>query len=327
MATNTAPQRKPTLALATPSTANFPKDVLRDIPSAISATTPLSALSRFGEPLPSAGLPSAGITYCQTPMSARIKNEEKTPITPPLAYMDFLKNISLASPPLSGKMPLNRTSTSDSTASDSTTSTAESSSSEQDKGETDSAPSTASSEKTDVSCKCDDHKHAPKPAAAEKVAAEKMKSPKAAAARTLPMSPLVTGPQYPMSAPATNPNFPSLNPTSPLSNYGGVNSPITPWSARSIRSPFDWDAALKGRRFTEIPGSAAAAAAEATASASGATTPKTANAAVTGSKRESRSTVRHIREVVTRTVTYTPRMAPAPKGKRRKLDHETAVDA
>lgn len=321
MATDTAPQRKPTLALATPSTANFPKDVLRDIPSAISATTPLSALSMFREPLPSAGLPSAGIAYCQTPMSARIKNEEKTPITPPLAYMDFLKNISLASPPLD-KTPLSRTSTSASTASDSTTSTAESSSSEQEKGEVDTAPSTASSAKTDLSCKCDEHEHGP-----ERAVPEKLKSPKAAAGSKVPMSPLVVGPQYPMSAPATNPNFPSLNPTSPLSNCGGVNSPITPWSARSIRSPFDWDAALKSRRFTEIPGSAAAAAAEATASASGATTPKTANAAVTGSKRESRSTVRHIREVVTRTVTYTPRMAPAPKGKRRKLDHETAVDA
>lgn len=324
MATDTAPQRKPTLALATPSTANFPKDVLRDIPSAISATTPLSALSMFREPLPSAGLPSAGISYCQTPMSARVKNDEKTPITPPLAYMDFLKNISLASPPPSGKMPLNRTSTSASTASDSTTSTAESSSlSEQDKGEVDSAPSTATSEKTDVSCKCDDPEHPPKPGVPEK-----LKSPKPAAGRTAPMSPLVTGgPQYPMSAPATNPTFSSLNPASPLSNGGGVNSPITPWSARSIRSPFDWDAALRARRFTEVPGSATAAAADATASASGATTPKTANAAVGGSKRESRSTVRHVREVVTRTVTYTPRMAPAPKGKRRKLDHETAVDA
>jgi hypothetical protein len=30
--------------------------------------------------------------------------------------------------------------------------------------------------------------------------------------------------------------------------------------------------------------------------------------------------VRHIREVVTRTVTYTPRMDPAPKGKRRKVE-------
>ncbi|OIW35634.1 hypothetical protein CONLIGDRAFT_66127 [Coniochaeta ligniaria NRRL 30616] len=311
MATNPVPMRKPTLALATPSTANFPKDVLRDIPSAISATTPLSALSMFREPLPSAGLPSAGLP-CQTPMSARIKNEEKTPITPPLAYMDFLKSISLASPPLSGKMPLNRTSTSASTASDSTTSTADSSSSEQ----VDSAPSTATSEKTDVSCKCDDHEHAPKSAAPEK-----MKSPRAAAGRTAPMSPLAIGPQYPMSAPATNLNFPSLNvPTSPLSNCGGVDSPKSPWSARSIRSPFDWDAALKSRRFTEVPGAAAA-------STSGATTPKTANAAVTGSKREARSTVRHVREVVTRTVTYTPRMAPAPKGKRRKLDHETAVDA
>ncbi|KAB5530336.1 hypothetical protein GE09DRAFT_974522 [Coniochaeta sp. 2T2.1] len=318
--------RKPTLALATPSTANFPKDVLRDIPSAISATTPLSALSMFREPLPSAGLPSAGLP-CQTPMSARIKHEEKTPITPPIAYMDFLKNISLASPPLSGKMPLNRTSTSTSASSDSTTNSAESSSSEQEKGEIDSAPSTATSEKTDVSCRCDDHEHAPK--STELEAVEKMKSPKPAialAGRKTPMSPLATGPQYPLSAPATNLNFPSLNlPASPMSNCGGVNSPKSPWSARSIRSPFDWDAALKSRRFTEVPGSAAAA----TASASGATatTPKTANAAVTGSKRESKSTVRHIREVVTRTVTYTPRMAPAPKGKRRKLDHETAVDA
>ncbi|KAK2071239.1 hypothetical protein P8C59_005679 [Phyllachora maydis] len=36
---------------------------------------------------------------------------------------------------------------------------------------------------------------------------------------------------------------------------------------------------------------------------------------------------RQVREVVTRTVTYTPRMGPAPKGKRRKVDHETAVES
>jgi hypothetical protein len=30
--------------------------------------------------------------------------------------------------------------------------------------------------------------------------------------------------------------------------------------------------------------------------------------------------VRQVREIVTRTVTYTPRMSPAPKGKRRKID-------
>lgn len=312
---------KPTLALATPSTANFPKDVLRDIPSAISATTPLSAISMFREPLPSAGLPSAGLP-CQTPttgpMSARIKHEEKTPITPPLAYLDFLKSISLQSPPLSGKMPLNRTSTSESTVSNSSTNTADSSSSEQEKGEADSAPSTATSEKTDTSCKCEDDAHA------HQAAVEKVRSPKMTSINTaLPMSPLAAGPQYPLSAPPTGLNFPPLKvPTSPLANYGNMDSPKSPWSARSIRSPFDWDAALKSRRFTEVPGAAAPA--------SGATTPKTASAAVTtGSKRDStagRSTVRHIREVVTRTVTYTPRMAPAPKGKRRKLDHETALE-
>jgi hypothetical protein len=152
-----------------------------------------------------------------------------------------------------------------------------------------------------------------------------MKSPKAVPApinTAMPMSPLGNGPQYPLSAPPAGLNFSSLNvPTSPLANCGGVDSPRTPWSARSIRSPFDWDAALKSRRFNDVPGAS-------TPSASGATTPKTAGPTVNaGSKREARSTVRHIREVVTRTVTYTPRMAPAPKGKRRKLDHDTAVDA
>jgi hypothetical protein len=38
------------------------------------------------------------------------------------------------------------------------------------------------------------------------------------------------------------------------------------------------------------------------------------------SPKGSRSSVRQVREIVTRTVTYTPRMSPAPKGKRRKID-------
>ncbi|RKU46481.1 hypothetical protein DL546_008107 [Coniochaeta pulveracea] len=325
---------KPTLSLATPKTANFPTDVLRDIPSAISATTPLSALSRFREPFPSAGLPSAGLPsagiMCSPiqPMSARIKQEEKTPITPPLAYLDFLKSISLQSPPLTGKTPMNRTSTSESIQSVSTTTTADSSASEP---EADSAPTTAASEKTDLSCKCGNNEHDAK--GKESTESEKEKerrptittppppAPKTAALSkaAMPTSPLGTGPRLPMSAPPSNLTFPSLNvPASPAcSNRNDLASPMTPWSARSIRSPFDWDAALKARRYNEVPGGPGPA--------SAATTPKTANAA-TKRPGESRSTVRHIREVVTRTVTYTPRMEPAPKGKRRKLDDETAVE-
>jgi hypothetical protein len=58
----------------------------------------------------------------------------------------------------------------------------------------------------------------------------------------------------------------------------------------SARSPHDWDIALKGRWFDVK-------------------SPKT-----------SRGRVRHVREIVTRTVTYTPRMSAAPKGKRRKVE-------
>jgi hypothetical protein len=38
------------------------------------------------------------------------------------------------------------------------------------------------------------------------------------------------------------------------------------------------------------------------------------------SPKTSRCGVRHVREIVTRTVTYTPRMSAAPKGKRRKVE-------
>lgn len=53
---------------------------------------------------------------------------------------------------------------------------------------------------------------------------------------------------------------------------------------------FDWDAALKARLGE------------------------------TKKQKSSRVSVRHIREVVTRTVTYTPKMDPAPRGKRRKVE-------
>jgi hypothetical protein len=107
-------------------------------------------------------------------------------------------------------------------------------------------------------------------------------------APVLPPSPYT---QLPMSAPATGAaSFPSLKiPPSPaVSNVDSPLSARSPFSARS-HTRFDWDAALKARSF-ELK------------------------------KQPSRTSVRHIRQVVTRTVTYTPRMAPAPKGKRRKVD-------
>ncbi|OAA32778.1 hypothetical protein AAL_00243 [Moelleriella libera RCEF 2490] len=100
----------------------------------------------------------------------------------------------------------------------------------------------------------------------------------------------------PLSAPPTGAtvSFPSLRlPASPA--ISNIDSPLSastvrsPFSARSVHSAFDWDAALKAR-FSEKK------------------------------QKPSSTSVRHVREVVTRTVTYTPRMDPAPRGKRRKVD-------
>jgi len=351
---------KPTLSLSTPVTANFPHhppsaSELRSaisLPSAISERTPLSAVSRssaFRDPmrsgLPSAGLPSAG------PYSARLGFEElqRTPITPPVAYLDFLKSMSLvspsiASPPQTGRMILNRTSTVSSTESNSSRKSEGSSNSEdpeKDKGEhIDSGPSTA---RTEVSCECE-HKT---PEASEKRAENtkarvedeveegpkeepsescdgRPKSPPAPINTKLPPTP--SGSHYPMSAPVVGPDvFPSMKlPASPAVSAAGLYSPRSPLSATSVQSPFDWDAALKSRRVAETPGSAGL---KRPAKSETPTTPKPGPTSPTHTKRESRSSIRHIREVVTRTVTYTPRMAPAPKGKRRKLDNDTAVES
>ncbi|ORY62321.1 uncharacterized protein BCR38DRAFT_410749 [Pseudomassariella vexata] len=219
------PTCKPKLAqLTTPVTANFPSEL-----QALSAKSPLSAVPDF------------------------IKEEHtKTPISPPVAYMDFLKAMSVASPVVPEKRS--------------------GSSSEDEDAAQDSMPSTASSERTDCSCKCGNHN-----------------SPLTG----IPPSPF---PSLPMSAPPTGAtSFPSLRiPPSPA--VSTLESPMSatarsPFSARSVRSPFDWEAALKARYAQDSK----------------------------ATKSSGRS-VRHIREVVTRTVTYTPRMDPAPKGKRRKLE-------
>ncbi|KAI6093888.1 hypothetical protein F4821DRAFT_6738 [Hypoxylon rubiginosum] len=215
---------KPKLAqLTTPVTATFPSEL-----SALSAKTPLSAVPDF--------------------IKEEFPSSAKTPISPPTAYMDFLKAMSAPSPVLPGKR-------SGSTSS-----------------EDDSALSTPSSEQTDCSCKCGNHK-----------------SPSG-----IPPSPF---PSQPMSAPPTGAtSFPSIHmPPSPA--VSTLDSPLSatarsPFSARSVRSPFDWEAALKSRYAQDCR-----------------------------AQKSSAKSVRHIREVVTRTVTYTPRMDPAPKGKRRKTTH------
>ncbi|KAI1398544.1 hypothetical protein F4819DRAFT_489488 [Hypoxylon fuscum] len=224
------PTSKPKLAqLTTPVTATFPSEL-----SALSARTPLSAVPDF--------------------IKEEFPSSTKTPISPPTAYMDFLKAMSVSSPVVPGKR-------------------SGSSTPEEDSAQ-DSVPSTASSEQTDCSCKCGNHK-----------------SPNG-----IPPSPF---PSHPMSAPPTGAtSFPSLHiPPSPSPAVSTVDSPLSatarsPFSARSVRSSFDWEAALKSRYAQDCR-----------------------------AQKSSAKSVRHIREVVTRTVTYTPRMEPAPKGKRRKTTH------
>ncbi|TVY15189.1 hypothetical protein LARI1_G006438 [Lachnellula arida] len=132
-----------------------------------------------------------------------------------------------------------------------------------------SAPSTGSSEHSDCSCNCDSHK-----------------SPTSAAATQF---------TFPASAPSTGRLGRLRIPPSPA--FSGADSPRSatsavrsPFSARSARSPYDWDCKSRGRYFD------------------------------VKSPKATRSSVRQVREIVTRTVTYTPRMSPAPKGKRRKIE-------
>lgn len=209
------PSAKPKLPqLKTPMTSTFPSEL-----SALSARSPFPGFADF------------------------IKQEEgiKTPITPPIAYTDFLKTMGS---PIPGDKSSGRTTPT-------------------------SAPSTGSSEHSDCSCNCETHK-----------------SP-----TSITPNPFV----YPSSAPSTTRLGRLRIPASPA--YSSAESPLSatsairsPFSARSARSPFDWDFKSKGRYFD------------------------------VKSPKPTRSSVRQVREIVTRTVTYTPRMSPAPKGKRRKVE-------
>ncbi|KAF4970288.1 hypothetical protein FZEAL_10073 [Fusarium zealandicum] len=230
------PTTKPKLGkLTTPVTATFPSE--------ITSATPISAVS---------------FNFNFKPDPDFIK----TPISPPMAYTDFLtKAMALNSPAI---------------ASGQTT--------------PDSPPDTATSEETDTSSKRDASPPSSISSSSPKISVDP--SPPATAPM-VPPSPFTYS--APMSAPPTGPaTFPSLRlPPSPC--VTNLDSPLSattarsPFSARPVHSAFDWDAALKAR-FAEKK------------------------------QKSSRTSVRHIREVVTRTVTYTPRMAPAPKGKRRKVE-------
>jgi hypothetical protein len=86
-------------------------------------------------------------------------------------------------------------------------------------------------------------------------------------------------------------------PASPVLSAKDVQSPLSATGSAlrspfSARSPYDFDSAMKSRYF-DIK-----------------------------SPKDRRGAVRHVREIVTRTVTYTPRMGPAPKGKRKKFDED-----
>lgn len=227
-----------------------------------SATKPV--LGRLTTPVTATFPSEISSATTATPVSAislAIKLEPdyiKTPISPPTAYTDFLsKAMALNSPvaPIVESPP-------------------------------ESVPSTASSELSDTSCKCDRSSTA---SSTSSGASDKLSPP--ATAPFVPPSPYTRN--GPMSAPPTGPaTFPSLRlPPSPaISNLDSPSTARSPFSARSVHSVFDWEAALKSH-FAEQK-----------------------------KQKSSRSSVRHIREVVTRTVTYTPRMEPAPRGKRRKVE-------
>ncbi|KAG5977312.1 hypothetical protein E4U55_006879 [Claviceps digitariae] len=132
----------------------------------------------------------------------------------------------------------------------------------------------------------------PKSEAVSPTSTASSKSTAPISASVVSRTPLPTS--APMSAPPATAKFPSIKlPPSPaISNFDSPLSASTSrssLSARSFHSVFDWDAALKAR-FADKK------------------------------KKASRTSVRNIREVVTRTVTYTPRMEPAPRGKRRKVE-------
>jgi hypothetical protein len=268
-------------ALARSILAKHPKSLVQSTvkSTTMAATESKPALSTLKTPLSAtypSELRSPMIHSATTPIFANIKREDdlKTPITPPTAYLEFLKSMSpVLTSPMStgtssrfvfeGSRPVSVTS---SASSASFTSTA--------------APVNKDS-----------------PASSRSSSCSRCDLPKEEA----PMSAPLTKPQtvtIPPPSPFSRPQSartPRLYiPQSPYSPVGGVLSPV---SAKSIQSPYS------------------------------ANSPKTWDA----EKKTGRSRRISVREVVTRTVTYSrtpvdakapqfPQIDPAPRGKRRKIE-------
>ncbi|USP79761.1 hypothetical protein yc1106_07035 [Curvularia clavata] len=242
-------------------------------PTLSSLKTPMSATypSELRSPM---------VTSATTPIFANIKREDsdlKTPITPPTAYLEFLKNLSpvLSSPMSTGTSSRfvfgeSRTPSITSAAS-SASFTSTSAPADKD------SPATSRSS----SCSsCDNSK-------------EDSKEP-------------------PMSAPPTKVQTVTIPPPSPFRRPHSARTPRlyippSPYSPAAVRSP-------ASAKSIQSPFSAVSS-------------PKTWDA----EKKTGRSRRVSVREVVTRTVTYSrtpvdakaphfPQIDPAPRGKRRKIE-------
>ncbi|KAF2200006.1 hypothetical protein GQ43DRAFT_418975 [Delitschia confertaspora ATCC 74209] len=270
---------KPTLpALKTPLSATYPSELRSPMVQSASALTP---------------------TF--------FKREEslKTPITPPSAYLDFLKTLS---PVLMSPLPTgtsfkfeaggNRpTSTASVT---SLTSTASSASCPPTSAPiTKTAPTSPASSRASSCCNCDSSKEK-EPTEIKK---EPVEPPKSASAPPAPVSTL----------PPTKPQAINIPPPSPF---------MRPQSARTPRL-----------YIPQSPYSPAGAAAQSPMSARSVQSPYSAVSPKTWDldKRTGRTRRVSVREVVTRTVTYSntpvdkkapgfPLVEAAPRGKRRKLE-------
>ncbi|EJP70342.1 uncharacterized protein BBA_01211 [Beauveria bassiana ARSEF 2860] len=284
------PGPKPKLEVATPLTSNFPSEITSAASlTSINTATPLSGLGR-------------------PPVLCKVEPDfVRTPITPPAAYADFLTKAMPSNSPAVSPVVVTAESTALNSSSpaadasekadDSSISSA-SSASVKDNGSASTSPATS----TACSTKSSSPTSATTPSASEKASAVE-RALALASASLVPPSPFT---KAPMSAPPTGPtSFPSfmLPPSPAISNLdsplsavplsaapmSAVSSLLSPYSGRTARSVFDWDAALRAHYADQR-------------------------------RTRSRTSVRNIREVVTRTVTYTPRMEPAPRGKRRKVE-------
>ncbi|CAI6341700.1 unnamed protein product [Periconia digitata] len=242
------------------------------------------ALSALKTPLSAtypSELRSPMVTSASTPTFVSIKKEEslKTPITPPTAYLDFLKTMSpvVMSPMSAGPSPKFIFEANRPTSHASMTSAASSTSFTSTSGPADkTAASTPASSRSNSCCNCDTVKQEP-----------------------------------PKTAPLMKDTVVTIPPPSPFTRPQSARTPRlyipqSPYSPATVRSP---------------------ASANSINSPYSAVSPKTWDL----DKKTGRTRRVSVREVVTRTVTYSstpvdtkapsfPQIDPAPRGKRRKLE-------